>query len=99
SLVRSELQQGINQILRLVTWVMVPVGVLLVTSQVLRSGQTLDEAIRGSVAGVGAMVPEGLVLLTTIAYALGSIRLAQRRVLVQELAAIEGLARVDVLCI
>ena len=60
----------------------------LVTSQVLRSGQALDEAIRGSVAGVGAMVLEGLVLLTTVAYALGSIRLTQRRVLVQEPAAI-----------
>jgi cation-transporting ATPase E len=99
SLVRSELQQGTNRILRIITWVMVPVGLLLVSSQVVRAGQTLDEAIRGSVAGVGAMVPEGLVLLTTIAFALGSIRLAGRRVLVQELAAIEGLARVDVLCI
>ena len=99
SLVRSELQQGTNRILRIITWVMVPVGLLLVTSQVVRARQTLDEAVRGSVAGVGAMVPEGLVLLTTIAFALGSIRLARHRVLVQELAAIEGLARVDVLCI
>ncbi len=99
SLVRSELQQGTNQILRMVTWVMIPAGLLLVTSQVLRSGQSLDEALRASVAGVGAMVPEGLVLLTTLAFALGAIRLARQRVLVQELAAIEGLARVDVLCI
>ena len=50
-------------------------------------------------AGVSAMVPEGLVLLTSIAFAAGAIRLASRHVLVQELAAIEGLARVDVLCI
>ena len=78
---------------------MIPAGVLLVTSQVIRSGQSLSEALRASVAGVGAMVPEGLVLLTTVAFALGAIRLARRRVLVQELAAIEGLARVDVLCI
>ncbi len=99
SLVRSELQQGTNQILRMVTWVMVPAGLLLVTSQILRSGQSLDDALRSSVAGVGAMVPEGLVLLTTLAFALGAIRLARQRVLVQELAAIEGLARVDVLCI
>jgi len=99
SLVRSELQQGTNQILRMVTWVMIPSGVLLVTSQVLRSGQSLDDALRASVAGVGAMVPEGLVLLTTLAFALGAIRLARQRVLVQELGAIEGLARVDVLCI
>ena len=99
SLVRSELQQGTNRILRMVTWVMIPAGVLLVTSQVIRSGQSVNEALRASVAGVGAMVPEGLVLLTTLAFALGAIRLARRRVLVQELAAIEGLARVDVLCI
>jgi len=98
-LVRSELVQGTNHILRVVTWVMVPAAALLVTSQLLRSGQTLPEALRGSVAGVSAMVPEGLVLLTTIAFALGAIRLAGRRVLVQELGAIEGLARVDTVCI
>jgi cation-transporting ATPase E len=99
SVVRSELQQGTNRILRMVTWVMIPAGVLLVTSQVLRSGQSLDDALRASVAGVGAMVPEGLVLLTTLAFALGAVRLTRHRVLVQELAAIEGLARVDVVCI
>ncbi|MDA8357614.1 MAG: HAD-IC family P-type ATPase [Actinomycetota bacterium] len=99
SLVRSELVRGNNRLLQLVTWVMVPAGVLLVTSHVVRSGLALDEAVRGTVAGVGAMVPEGLVLLTSIAFAVGATRLAHRRVLVQELAAIEGLARVDVLCI
>ncbi|MDA8358949.1 MAG: HAD-IC family P-type ATPase [Actinomycetota bacterium] len=99
SLVRSELVRGNNRLLQLVTWVMVPAGVLLVISQVVRSGLALDEAVRGTVAGVGAMVPEGLVLLTSIAFAVGATRLAHRRVLVQELAAIEGLARVDVLCI
>jgi cation-transporting ATPase E len=99
SLIRSELQQGTNQILRMVTWVMVPAGLLLVLSQLLRSNEPLPDALRGSVAGVGAMVPEGLVLLTSVAFAVGALRLARRRVLVQELAAIEGLARVDVLCI
>ena len=99
SLIRSELQQGTNQILRLVTWVIVPAGLLLILSQLLRSQQSLADAVRGSVAGVGAMVPEGLVLLTSVAFAVGAMRLARRRVLTQELAAIEGLARVDVLCI
>ena len=99
SLVRSELVQGNNRLLQLVIWVMVPAGLLLVTSQAVRSGLPVNEAVRGSVAGVGAMVPEGLVLLTSIAFAVGATRLARRRVLVQELAAIEGLARVDVLCI
>ena len=99
SLVRSELVRGNNRLLQLVTWVMVPAGVLLAASQALRSNLPVDEAIRSSVAGVGAMVPEGLVLLTSVAFAVGATRLARLRVLVQELAAIEGLARVDVLCI
>jgi cation-transporting ATPase E len=98
SLIRSELQQGTNQILRLVTWVMIPAGVLLVISEFFRSHRPLADAVRGSAAGVSAMVPEGLVLLTSIAFAAGALRLAQRKVLVSELAAIEGLARVDVLC-
>ena len=99
SLVRSELQQGTNQILRLVTWVMIPAGLLVVVSEFVRSHQPIAEAVRGSAAGVVGMVPEGLVLLTSIAFAAGALRLARRRVLVSELAAIEGLARVDVLCI
>jgi cation-transporting ATPase E len=99
SLVRSELQQGTNELLRYISWAMVPLTALLVTSQIVRSGLDRSEALRGTVAGVGAMVPEGLVLLTTIAFALSALRLARRRVLTQELAAIEGLARVDVLCI
>src|ERR1035437_7594409 len=99
SLLHSELQAGTNSILRMVTWVMIPVGVALTVSQLVRSHQSLGDALRGSVAGVGAMVPEGLVLLTSIAFAVGAIRLARRRVLVQELAAIEGLARTDILCI
>ncbi len=98
SLIRSDLQQGTNQILRLVTWVMIPAGLLLVISEFFRSHQPFAEAVRGSAAGVSGMVPEGLVLLTSIAFAAGALRLARRRVLVSELAAIEGLARVDVLC-
>ena len=99
SLIRSELQRGTNQILRLVTWVMIPAGLLLIGSEFLRSHDPLRDAARGSAAGVVAMVPEGLVLLTSLAFAAGALRLARHRVLVQELAAIEGLARADVLCI
>jgi cation-transporting ATPase E len=98
SLIRSELQQGTNQILRLVTWVMIPAGLLLAISEFFRSHEPFAEAVRGSAAGVVGMVPEGLVLLTSVAFAAGALRLARRRVLVSELAAIEGLARVDVLC-
>ena len=99
SLVRSELQQGTTQILRGLTWVMIPAGALLLFSEFFRSHDSFEDAVRGSAAGLVAMVPEGLVLLTSLAFAMGAIRLARRRVLVQELAAIEGLARVDVLCI
>ena len=98
TLIRSELQQGTNQILRLVTWVMIPAGIVLIISEFFRSHQPFAEAVRGSAAGVSSMVPEGLVLLTSVAFAAGALRLARRRVLVSELAAIEGLARVDVLC-
>jgi cation-transporting ATPase E len=99
SLVRSELQQGTTQILRGLTWVMIPAGVLLLTSEFFRSHDTFEDSVLGSVAGLVAMVPEGLVLLTSLAFAVGAMRLARRRVLVQELAAIEGLARVDTLCV
>jgi cation-transporting ATPase E len=78
---------------------MVPAGLLLIASEFLRSHDSLRDAARGSAAGVVGMVPEGLVLLTSLAFAAGALRLARRRVLVQELAAIEGLARADVLCI
>src|ERR1019366_1865827 len=95
----SELQRGTNQILRVISFALLPMGALLATSQLLRSHLPMREALRGTVAGIGAMVPEGLVLLTTVAFALGALRLARRRVLVQSLPAIEGLARVDVVCI
>lgn len=98
SLVRSELRQGTDQILRWVTWLILPTAALLIFSQ-LRSDESLNSAIRGSVAGIGSMIPEGLVLLTSVAFAASVIRLGQRKVLVQELAAIEVLARVDVVCI
>ena len=98
TLVRSELRDGINSLVRIVQWMMIPTAVLLVVSQV-RSGASVIRVVQGSVAGLGAMIPEGLVLLTSTALALGVIRLGRRKVLTQELAAIEGLARVDVLCI
>ena len=97
-LVRSELRAGIDRILRYVTWAILPAGALLVISQMAHQ-QSAADAVRGSVAGVGSMVPEGLVLLTSTAFAAGAVRLGRRRVLVKELAAVEGLARVDVVCL
>ncbi len=98
SLVRSELRSGINQILRYVTWVMIPAAVLLIGSQLI-AHESLPEAIRSSVGGLVGMIPEGLVLLTSVAFAVGVVRLGRQQVLVNELAAIEGLARVDILCL
>jgi len=97
-LVRSELMRGINQVLRLVTWIIVPTALILVVSQ-LRASTSLADAVRGSVAGVITLVPEGLVLLTSAALALAVIRLGRRHVLIQQLPAVEMLARIDVICI
>jgi cation-transporting ATPase E len=98
SLVASELQSGTNRILAYVTFVMVPCAVLLLWSQ-LRSSGTQHEQLLRVVAGIVAMVPEGLVLLTSLAFLIAARVLASRRVLVQELPAVEGLARVDVVCV
>src|SRR6266446_1980223 len=96
--VRSELMDGINRILRYVTWAIAPVAVLLVISQI-HGHQTVREAATGTVAALVGMVPQGLVLLTSVAFGVAAVTLARRRVLVQQLPAVEGLARVDVLCL
>ncbi len=99
SLARSELMAGINRFLRLITWVIVPVAILLTASQLVFARGAFPDAVAGAVAGIITMIPEGLVLLTSMAFAVGVIRLGRRRCLVQELPAIEVLARVDVLCL
>ena len=98
TLVRSELQTGIDRILRWVTFAIVPTATLLFVSQI-RHHDNWRAAVGGAVAGTVAMVPEGLVLLMSIAFAVAVRRLAKQNVLVQEMPAVEGLARVDVLCI
>jgi cation-transporting P-type ATPase E len=98
TLTYSELRHAIDRILTFVTFAIVPTATLLFISQ-LRSQSSVRAALSSSVAGTVAMVPEGLVLLTSLAFAVGVVRLAKRRVLVQELQAVEGLARIDVLCI
>src|SRR5579864_2540009 len=98
TVVRSELIAGINQILRYVTWALPPVAVLLVVSQ-LHTHQTAREGATSTVAALVGMVPQGLVLLTSIAFGVAAVTLARRQVLVQQLPAVEGLARVDVVCL
>ena len=98
SLVDSPLRNDINRIVKWVGYAILPVGIMLATSQFFRRNATWQESIISTVAGLVGMVPEGLVLLTSVAFAVGVVRLAKRRCLVQEMPAIEVLARVDVLC-
>ncbi|MCE4944982.1 HAD-IC family P-type ATPase [Streptomyces albulus] len=99
TLVHSELRTGISQILKYVTWMMIPTALGLILSHLLTLGLPADAAIRRMVAGIVPMIPEGLVLLTSVAFAIGVVRLGRKQCLVQELPAIEGLARVDVVCL
>lgn len=94
---RSPLRTAIDRLLAYVTWALVPTAAFLFAGQ-LRGHIGAVEAVRSSVAGVVGMVPEGLVLLASTAMALSVVRLARQRVLIQELPAVEGLARVDVFC-
>ncbi len=95
---RSELMRGINNILRVIGLGIIPVAALLIWAQ-FRMGASLEHGVTNTVAALVAMVPQGLVLLTSIAFAVSAITLARRNVLTRELPAVEGLARVDVLCI
>ncbi len=97
-LAHSELRDGVANFIKYITWLVIPIGALLIYSQ-LRHSSDFGAAITGAVAGIVTMIPEGLVLMTSIAFAVGVVRLGQRKCLVQELPAIEGLARVDVLCL
>ncbi|MBV6702797.1 HAD-IC family P-type ATPase, partial [Kitasatospora aureofaciens] len=99
TLVKSELRSGINSILRFITYLLIPTALGLIISQLAVEGRDWREAVRRMVAGIVPMVPEGLVLLTSVAFAIGVIRLGRKQCLVQELPAIEGLARVDTVCL
>jgi cation-transporting P-type ATPase E len=98
ALVRSELVEGINRILRYVTWAIGPVAALVLVSQ-LHAHAGARETLVGTVAALVGMVPQGLVLLTSVAFGVSAVTLAGRQVLVQQLPAVEGLARVDVVCL
>ncbi len=99
TLVHSELRSGISTILKYVTWMMIPAALGLVATQLFVKNKDLDDSIARTVGGIVPMVPEGLVLLTSVAFAIGVIRLGRKQCLVQELPAIEGLARVDTVCL
>ena len=95
----SYLQRTINTILKIVTVLIIPVGILLFISQYFHSNQTYSEAILSTVAGIIGMIPEGLVLLTSIALTAGVIKMAKKNVIIQKLHGIEVLSCTDVLCL
>ncbi|WP_031169258.1 HAD-IC family P-type ATPase [Streptomyces durhamensis] len=99
TLVHSELRTGISTILKYVTWMMVPAAIGLVITQLVVKSYGFKDAVARTIGGIVPMVPEGLVLLTSVAFAIGVIRLGRKQCLVQELPAIEGLARVDTVCL
>ncbi|MFD4761266.1 HAD-IC family P-type ATPase [Streptomyces sp. NPDC058439] len=99
TLVQSELRTGISTILKYVTWMMVPTAIGLIISQFVVNNNDVKGAVARTVGGIVPMIPEGLVLLTSVAFAIGVVRLGRKQCLVQELPAIEGLARVDVVCL
>ncbi|MER5909686.1 HAD-IC family P-type ATPase [Streptomyces sp. NPDC001982] len=99
TLVHSELRTGISTILKYVTWMMIPAATGLVVTQLFVKNNDLKDAVARTIGGIVPMVPEGLVLLTSVAFAIGVIRLGRKQCLVQELPAIEGLARVDTVCL
>ncbi|MGV0852046.1 cation-translocating P-type ATPase [Mycolicibacterium phlei] len=98
TLVNSELRSGINKILQFITYLLIPAGLLIIYTQLFTTDAGWRESVLRMVGALVPMVPEGLVLMTSIAFAVGVIRLGRRQCLVNELPAIEGLARVDVVC-
>ena len=98
ALVDSELRSGVDRVLRWLTVVIPPAAGLLLL-RLLATEDRWEEALRGTVAAAVAMVPDGLVLLTSLSFIVGVITLARRRALARELASVELLARVDTLCL
>lgn len=96
---KTELQRNLDTILKFISIIIVPLGIILFAKQYWISGSTYEQAALDTVAAVLGMIPEGLVLLTSVALALGAVRLARRSTLVRELFCIETLARVDTLCL
>ena len=95
----SELRNSLNAILKVISIIIVPLGAMLFYKQYYFMGDNIRDSVVNMVAAVLGMIPEGLVLLTSVALTLGALKLAQKKTLVQELYCIETLARVDTLCL
>lgn len=107
SLVNSEIRNSINRIILYIAWALIPIIVLVINGQMSAHGGWAESihsgawriAVVSAVASIVAMIPEGLVLLTSISFGVAAVTLARKNVLVQELPAVEGLARVDMVCL
>lgn len=102
SLTRSELRAAIDRLLRVLTWMIVFSAPIVIWSRwrvLADEGGDWREAVVRTVAALGGMIPEGLVLLTSLTMMVAAVAMVRRKVLVQELSAVEGLARVDVVCL
>lgn len=97
--INSEIMKSLNQIIKFLTFAIIPIGIALFYTQLQIEDTTYKQAVVKSVAGIIGMIPEGLVLLTSTVLAVSIIRLSKTKVLVQELYCIETLARVDTLCL
>jgi cation-transporting ATPase E len=95
----SEIMRALKLIMKVISIVIVPIGLLLLYKQIIVQGASIEAGIVTTVAALIGMIPEGLVLLTSVALAIGIIRLGHYKTLVQELYCIETLARVDMLCL
>ena len=95
----SYLMKQINNILKVVTILIIPIGILLFITQFFHSNQSYSESVLSSVAGIIGMIPEGLVLLTSISLTVGVIKMARKKVIIQKLSGIELLACTDILCL
>lgn len=107
SLVASEVRTSVNRVLKWMSWIIGPVGLLVLNAQMMVAGGWVKawenggwvQAVVNTIAALTAMIPLGLVLITSITFAVGAAKLASRQVLVNELPAVEGLARVDIICL
>ncbi len=96
---KSALMTDLNKLLKLVSAILLPLGILLFCKQFFLAGDPLTQAVPSTVAAMLGMIPEGLILLTSVAMAVGVVTLGRHDTLVQELYGIETLARADVLCL
>ena len=96
---RSVLQESLDRMIRIISYVIIPFLVLLFIIHVYRLGMSWQDGILKTTAAVIGMIPEGLVMLTSVALAVSAMRLSNRKVLVQDLFSIESLARVDTICL